>query len=161
MLRVLRILLDRGIAVSVNFGFRWTGDVEEKELTINRVIFTDKSTIGDVLLDGAFQCYSLELSARVKEGIKNCIPPGRYEILMQYSSRFKMETPHLQNVPGRTFIEIHPGNKPADTEGCILLGQTKDVDWVGSSRAAYAALIPKLEEKLSRGKLYISITGNA
>lgn len=123
--------------------------------------FTDKSTIGELFFDSLFECFTLELSARKKDGVKNCIPAGRYEILMLHSARFEMDTPHLQDVPGRTFIEIHPGNRPEDTEGCILLGQGKDVDWVSSSRAAYQALIPKIEAKLAVGKLFIEITGNA
>jgi hypothetical protein len=151
-----------GLYLRISIPFEWTGYImDTPAMTLNRFIFTDNSTIGDLSLDGIHQCWSLELSARVKEGRKVCIPAGRYEILIQWSSRFNMNTPHLLNVPGRTFIEIHPGNKPSDTEGCILLGQTKDVDWVGSSRAAYKELLPKLEDKLTKGKLYIGITGNA
>lgn len=112
-------------------------------------------------MDGEMQCFALEPSARKQDGVKNCIPAGKYEITMQYSARFGMDTPHLQDVPGRTFIEIHPGNKPGDTEGCILLGQGKDIDWVSNSRAAYQALIPKIEKKLELGKFYIEITGAA
>ena len=135
--------------------------MEPETMTLNRSIFTDRSTIGEIYLDGKFECYSLELTTRYIPNQKNCIPAGKYEMLMQYSTRFKMDTPHLQNVPGRTFIEIHPGNKPEDTEGCILVGQTISTDWVGSSRAAYKELIPKLEARLKLGKVYIEITGDA
>lgn len=155
-----RKLLELGINVQ-NAEKRSSDLLAMNKMILNRITFTDNSTIGELLLDGIFQCYTLELSSRIKEGVKNCIPPGEYEILMQYSSRFGMDTPHIQNVPGRTFIEIHPGNSPDDTEGCILLGQTKSVDWVGSSRAAYKELIPKIENKLAQGKLFIGITGNA
>lgn len=128
-------------------------------LVLNRDTFTDRSTIGMVLLDDKFQCYSLELSCRKHDGGKVCIPSGRYELQMQWSTRFNMNTPHLLNVPERTFIEIHPGNKPEDTEGCILLGQTKVTDWIGGSRAAYEELMPKLEAKMKLGKFYIEING--
>lgn len=147
--------------VSITIPFSMTGDNEIEVMILNRVTFTDKSTIGDLFLEGVRQCYTLELSSRKQDGVKNCIPAGSYEILMEWSTRFQMNTPHLQKVPGHTFIEIHPGNKPEDTEGCILLGQTVDTDWVGSSRAAYQALIPKIEKKLETGKLFIGITGNA
>lgn len=129
-------------------------------MILNRLIFTDKSTIGELHIDSTWQCFTLELSARKQPGIKNCITPGKYEIQMQWSARFGMNTPHLQNVPDRTFIEIHPGNKPEDTDGCILLGQGKDTDWVSNSRAAYQALISKIEAKLAQGKFYIDITGS-
>ena len=129
-------------------------------MILNRFIFSERSTIGELFFESKFECYTLELSARKQSGVKNCIPHGKYEILMQWSARFGMNTPHLQNVPDRTFIEIHPGNKPEDTEGCILLGQGKDTDWVSSSRAAYQALIPKIEAKLAQGKFYIDIVGS-
>ena len=136
-------------------------DTPDDMMTLNRTTFTDKSTIGELYIDSALECFTLELSVRKQSGVKNCIPCGKYEILMLWSARFQMNTPHLQNVPDRTFIEIHPGNKPEDTEGCILLGQGKDTDWVSNSRAAYQALIPKIETKLAQGKFYIDITGNA
>jgi hypothetical protein len=152
------VLIRLGL-ISVAIPFNWTGDMEEQDMILTRRDYTDRSTIGDLYLDSVFQCYTLELSTRKQEGVKNCIPSGKYEILMQYSARFEMDTPHLQNVPGRTFIEIHPGNKPEDTEGCILLGQTKEADWVGSSRVAYQELVPKIESKLAQGKLYLEIIG--
>lgn len=135
--------------------------MEDQEIILNRTTFTDRSTIGELFVDGKLECYTLELSARIQPGVKNCIPAGRYEIVMLWSTRFNMNTPHIQNVPGRTFIEIHPGNKPDDTEGCILPGKTKNMDWVGSSRVAYTTLIPKIEKKLADGKLFLAITGNA
>lgn len=146
------------IGIGWTFRFPWTGYVESKLILIRKTI-TDQSTIGDLSLDGVFQCYTLELSCRKQDGKKTCIPSGTYEVLMQWSTRFQMNTPHLQNVPGCTFIEIHPGNSAKDTEGCILLGQTQDIDWVGASRAAYKELIPKIEDRLTRGKLFIEITG--
>lgn len=159
---VFRATIGQDPAISVQIPFSMTGDTEvEAHMILNRVTFTDKSTIGNLLLDGLLQCFTLELSARKQDGVKNCIRPGNYEVIMEWSARFQMNTPHLLNVPGRTFIEIHPGNKPDDTEGCILLGQTVDTDWVGSSRAAYQELMPKLARKLASGKLYIGITGNA
>lgn len=128
-------------------------------LILNRTDFTDKSTIGDLYLDGHWTCFTLELSCRKNAEGKVCIPEGKYEVRMEWSTRFGMNTPHLQNVPGRTFIEIHPGNKPEDTEGCILLGQSKDVDWVSNSRSAYLALVALLAPKFAAGPVYISVTG--
>lgn len=154
----INAILRRGLFISGTVRVGYTE--KDHNITLNRMIFTNRSTIGVMLIDSIMQCYTLELSARKQDGVKNCIVPGKYEVKMQWSTRFKMNTPHLQNVPGRTFIEIHPGNKPSDTDGCILLGKTKDTDWVGSSRAAYNELIPKIEKKLTAGKLYINIVGN-
>lgn len=132
----------------------------DQVIALNRIIFTNRSTIGVILIKNVFECYTLELSARKQVDVKNCILVGKYEIRMRWSPRFRMHLPGLLNVPGRTDVEIHPGNKPEDTNGCILPGQNHKLDWVGSSKAAYNKLVPKLENILKEGPLFINITGN-
>jgi hypothetical protein len=62
------------------------------------------------------------------------------------SQKLGKVVPVIVNVPGRTNIEMHPGNKPADTEGCVVLGLT----WVwaslvGASDTAFEALMRELQ----------------
>ncbi len=116
-------------------------------ITVFRRCFTEKSTIGGMEIDGAFQCYTLEPRRDRSIGKPYCIPPGTYKYAMQYSPRFEMATPHLQDVPGFFLIEIHPGNTQRDTEGCTLVGQVYEPstpDFIGKSRLAYAELIDKI-----------------
>jgi hypothetical protein len=61
-----------------------------------------------------------------------CIPAGRYQILMYPSAAFKAMVPLLQDVPGRTGVELHYGNFTRDpvtgqwlSEGCILCGDAR------------------------------------
>lgn len=103
-----------------------------------------KAICGELFVDGAHECYTLEPSA---SAAYPSIPAGTYPVQLLESPRFGMITPHIQNVPGRSFIEIHPGNAPNDTEGCLLVGDTKDVDWVGSSRYAFEMLLALLERE--------------
>jgi hypothetical protein len=42
-------------------------------------------------------------------------------------------------------VRIHSGNTADDTEGCILVGQTRGKDWIGRSRAAFDLLFAKLK----------------
>ena len=56
-----------------------------------------------------------------------------------------MDVPHVLNVPGFDEIEIHPGNFPGDTEGCLLVGFTRLPDMIESSRAAFADLMARLK----------------
>lgn len=135
--------------------------MDDPQMTLNRLIFTNNSTIGDLSLDGEFLCYTLELSARKQDGVKNCIPPGTYEVQITYSTRFKKDMPLIVNVPGFEGIRIHPGNSSVSTDGCILVGKSKTTDWIGESVAAFNDLYPKIEARLKLGKLYIGITGNA
>jgi len=111
------------------------------ELQIQRGSDDGSSILGKMYIDGIFQCFTLEPSASVAFP---CTPPGRYLVQLLFSPRFQEVTPHIENVPGRSLIEIHPGNKPADTEGCTLVGETESKDWVGSSRDAFEALMAKL-----------------
>ena len=160
-------LLSRLWVFMQGFGVGWmwrtkrTGYVNDKvadKLILTRLEHTDQSTVGELCVDGEHQCWTLEPTQRIGIGGPVCIPIGRYEVLMQWSTRFGMDTPHLQDVPGRTFIEIHPGNFPKDTSGCILVGETKDTNAVNNSRKAFTALVKVLEAKLSEGKCWIEIS---
>ena len=121
-----------------------------------RESFTSKSTEGKLFCNGEFVCYTLEDKDRfLEEGInekvygETAIPRGTYEVVLSRSNRFKKILPEVLEVPGYTGVRIHSGNKPEDSEGCILVGlkNTKvDDDWVGSSKLALEKLMNALEK---------------
>lgn len=112
---------------------------------LTRRWLTALSTCGLLGLDGVFQAYTLEPRSDRSHGKPYCIPAGNYEILLQWSPKFGCLTPHLQNVPGFTEIEIHWGDYPSDTEGCILVGNSHAPDFIGGgTRIAFASLMNKL-----------------
>lgn len=121
-------------------------------ITVERKWFTPNSTTGEMSLNGAFFCYTLEPRADQSQGKPYCIPAGQYQVTILPSARFEMNTPHVMNVPGFDAIEIHPGNYPTNTEGCCLVGQTRDTDFVGNSRTTFA----KLMEQLQQGPITIN-----
>jgi len=128
------------------------------KLNLKRLHKTDKSTIGELSIDGKFECYTLEDVERAEKVFgKTAIPKGTYEVIMTMSNRFKRMMPLLLNVPGYEGVRIHSGNKAEDTEGCLLLGKTRGVDVIGESRDAIAAFYPKLEAALKVGKVTITI----
>lgn len=116
------------------------------KIEIVRFQFTDKSTIGRLYVDGVFECYTLEDKIRDMKikGI-TAIPAGIYKVIIDMSGRFKRLLPLLINVLGFSGIRIHIGNKPEDTEGCILVGQSFTTDWIGSSGKAFDALFAKMQ----------------
>ena len=114
-------------------------------ITVERKWFTPHSTVGEMRLDGAFFCFTLEPRADQTQGKPYCIPAGQYPVTLAMSARFQMITPHVMDVPGFSEIEIHPGNFPKDTEGCCLVGSVRDVDFVGNSRATFSKLMPLLQ----------------
>jgi hypothetical protein len=128
------------------------------KLLLKRLYKTDKSTIGELSIDGKFECYTLEDVER-KEKIfgKTAIPKGTYQVVMTMSNRFKKMMPLLLNVEGFTGVRIHSGNVSQNTEGCLLLGTTRGQDFIGGSRDAIAKFYPKLEQALKVGKVTITI----
>jgi len=56
---------------------------------------------------------------------------------------------------------MHWGNTDIDTEGCILLGQTRGPDFVGHSRDAFDTFWPKFMQALAGGTVSIQVLGGA
>lgn len=130
------------------------------ELRVDRQSKRADCTIGSLSINGQFECFTLE--DPVRDGPKipgnTAIPAGRYEVVVDMSTRFKRFMPHILNVPGFEGIRIHSGNTAADTEGCILLGQTKGITSIGDSVKAFSAFFPKLRAALAAGeKVFIEI----
>jgi len=117
------------------------------KLLLKRTIRTNNSTIGELFIDDKFECFTLEDVERdVKIAGKTAIPKGTYKVIIDRSTRFKRLLPLLVKVPNFEGVRIHPGNTSADTEGCILVGKTKKVDFVGQSKIAFEALFDKMQK---------------
>ena len=102
----------------------------------------DGATLGELTIDGAHECWTLERD--ITEG-KGPIPAGRYQIVVTWSPAFGRLMPLLVRVPGFDGIRIHPGNTVEDTLGCICVGETEGDAFIGASVAAFDALYPKIE----------------
>jgi hypothetical protein len=129
------------------------------QIHVKRIQFSTVSTVGELWIRNWRECFTLEDCVR-KEKLPHltAIPKGRYEIVVNYSNRFRQSMPLLLNVPGFEGIRIHPGNTEHDTDGCILVGKTRGIDFVGQSKAAYAMLFQEIQYVISQGKLFIQIT---
>lgn len=128
------------------------------KIIIKRLHKTSNSTIGELSIDGKFECYTLEdVERESKIYGKTAIPKGTYEIVMTMSNRFKIVLPLLLKVPNFEGVRIHAGNYAKDTEGCILLGQTRGIDFIGNSKKAVFNFLPKLKNALDNGKVYLTI----
>jgi GH24 family phage-related lysozyme (muramidase) len=133
---------------------------EVLKLKLVRNTFTETSTIGELSVNGKFECFILEDPIRPEKiaGV-TAIPSGVYSIVITSSPRFGRDLPLLEDVPGFEGIRIHPGNSAADAEGSLLPGQNKATDFVGKSRTAFAALFEKLRKAKESGKsIEIEIT---
>lgn len=136
----------------------------------------DTYTIGQLLVDGAFFCNTLEDKDRgltrdmplpvikaAKVYGETAIPAGVYDIDMEtrspkyagvewYRKLNGGYMPTICEVPGYTRVLIHPGNTPLDTMGCVLVGQNKVKGQLVNSRATFARLYKLMKDAHDRGE---------
>lgn len=139
------------------------------KLTLKRIALRPTYTIGKLYIDDVYFCDTIEDTVRdlnkngkfdngeKKIHSKTAIPYGTYEIKWTYSPRFKKYTPQLINVPSFEGIRIHAGNTSADTEGCLILGENKQVGKVLNSRATINKFYQIIKEACSNGNVTIEI----
>lgn len=133
-------------------------------------------TIGRLYVDGVYFCNTLEdkdrslkqtdnisVIRRIKVFGETAIPTGTYNVQMNiispkyagiswYQRTCRGRMPRLENVPGFEGVLIHPGNTPADTLGCILVGKNTVVGQVTGSRDTFAALYKKMRSAYEQGE---------
>lgn len=138
-------------------------------LVLKRIYLGQDYTIGKLYIDDIYFCDTLEDKVRdinkdgkfdngeIKIHSETAIPYGTYEIRVTYSNHFKRNLPLLLNVSSFEGIRIHRGNTPADTEGCILLGENKIKGKVINSTQYELALTDKLTNAQKNNKITIDI----
>lgn len=129
-------------------------------IEVKRVTKLPKCTIGEMYVDGVFECYTVEDTVREVKGspVKTwkiphvtAIPSGDYNVRITMSNRFKKLMPLLDGVEGFEGVRIHTGNTAEDTEGCIIVGAGKSITYVTQSRVAMNRLQPKIQAALDVG----------
>lgn len=130
-------------------------------IAVIRKWLTQEATISEVHVNGERLCYGLEDCCREIEGQpveswkvkgETAIPYGTYPVEITYSNRFKKDMLQIMDVPGFDGIRIHAGNTSADTEGCLLVGDIKGNDYVGSSRNALVKVFGTVAAAIHRGE---------
>ena len=120
------------------------------KLLVKREFFAETYTIGKLYVDGVYFCDTLENPVR-PEGVKipneTAIPYGTYEVIVNFSPKFKRILPRLLNVPMFDGILIHRGNSVKDTSGCILVGENKVKGMVLNSTPYEEKLVELLKDK--------------
>lgn len=136
------------------------------KLTVIRYNLQEDYTTGILLIDGIFECFTLEDEHREeKVWGETCVPDGVYEITLRKEGRFhsrysnKFTDFHdgmlwVRNVPNFEYILIHIGNTDEDTAGCLLVGQVaySNKNYIASSTLAYKAMYRKVIKAFDRGE---------
>ena len=103
--------------------------------------------VNTVLMTG----YTLESAGpdTTARGKDRRIPAGLYQVAWHKSPKFNRVVPVLYNeqVPKDRYIEIHAGNYPKHTEGCILVGKWANDEGVFESKATLEALLSFIQGK--------------
>ena len=134
------------------------------ELKLKRKYRNPKYTIGAFSIDSVFFTDSLEDPDRdlnkngkfdgneKKVMHETAIPYGTYDVIVNYSPKFKRRLPRLLNVPHFEGILIHRGNSAKDTSGCILIGENKVVGGLINSTKWELELIKRIDAAVKRGE---------
>lgn len=136
------------------------------EITLTRDLKTKTFSAGELHINGVFQCWTLEDADRDlspsdcsrKVYGETAIPVGRYEVIISFSNRFQKYMPLLLSVPCFEGIRIHSGNRPEDSEGCILVGKEKSAaGTISESRVAFSELMAILTKTAKKEKIFITV----
>lgn len=130
-------------------------------IKIKRIFKGPSYTIGRLELDGKYFCDTLEDCVR-PAGVKvrglTAIPAGNYEVILNWSPRFKRVLPLVLDVAGFSGVRIHAGNCAADTEGCVLVGFNQVKGRLVASRPTLDRLMEKLLAAVKAGgKIWLEI----
>jgi hypothetical protein len=130
---------------------------------LNRVAKKETYTIGKLYVDEKYLCDTIEdkvrdLPKEKKVYGETAIPAGFYEMDLTFSAKFKRDLPLIKNVPFFDGIRIHRGNTAKDTEGCIIVGENKEVGKVINSTGYEVKIMAMLREAKEKGdKIFIQV----
>lgn len=139
------------------------------QLKLVRDTFTDNCTLGKMYVNGTYFCETLEdkdrglnQSLTIEENVRlkvkgeTCIPYGKYKGIVNVSPAKKRALPRLLDVPAFQGILIHRGNNKSATLGCLLVGSTRAVGFIGNTIATELKLVDMLQQ--NGGNFEIEIT---
>lgn len=139
------------------------------ELKLERKIFNETSTEGNLYVNGKWFCNTIEDKVRAKPGQwhsslkiygQTAIPYGKYPVLVTWSNRFKRQLTGVFNVPDFEGIRIHNGTSENSSAGCIIVSY-KDDDAnhkLINDKAAMNDLCKLVEEAQKSEKVFLTIT---
>ena len=102
------------------------------EVVILRDLFFDgQASLGSCLVydnnkKRVFKSVSLERGWINNQNSVSCIPEGVYNLVLEYSPRFKKDLWEIKGVPGRSECKFHTANYWWQLNGCIALGKHED-----------------------------------
>lgn len=151
-----RCWIDEVASISNNILSSMSIDVPDNHLILNRTYYKN-GTHGTVEFPDGTTFETLENPWLNNKNSISCIQEGEYVLKMRNSPVVERTSKgefqkgwEVTDVPDRTYIMWHVGNYVRNTEGCILVGKTRDfadgypVIW--SSAIAFRSFMGKMTE---------------
>ena len=111
------------------------------KIEVHRKYVSPRSIIGEIWIDGQEECFCLEPAETnpVNPGHPCVAAGGPYDVALTFSPHLGYVCPEVLNVPERSEIRHHKGNRPEDTLGCTLYGTSigPAQDWINASKEAF------------------------
>lgn len=135
------------------------------KIELRRIYKGETFSIGNLYVNDVLICNTLEDKVRQLDSEddkvygKTAIPSGSYEVVLSYSNRFQKILPEILNVPFFKGVRIHSGNNEDDTEGCILVGECRNVEegYIYNSKKTMNRLMKILQSADKNEKIFINI----
>jgi len=94
----------------------------------NTKISNDKQSLGVCKIGNEDGSFNFPFFNTLERGWLNnasrvsCIPVGDYDLVYEYSDKFKTKLWEIKGAPGRSECKFHVANFWKDLEGCVSLG---------------------------------------
>jgi hypothetical protein len=134
-------------------------------LQLSRQFVNHTTTVGILTHQGERVCRTLEDKARPNSEFvagQTAIPAGTYQVVVTFSPHLKRFTGLLLGVPHQQdgMVRLHRGEKPSDSEACVLLGLSA-LDWqLDGCAEAEMKVTELLRTMLTNGAVHIEITND-
>lgn len=131
------------------------------ELLVKRFLFDKKYTMSRFYINGELFCFGLEpfdasinkntpiddIKALKEKYGKIAIPLGKYNLIYNWSNKYKKKLPLVLDTPGFAGVRFHSGNTVDDTLACLLLGKFYKNGWLCDSRLCVNKFIEYWKDK--------------
>src|SRR5712664_2040049 len=117
-------------------------------LVLQRQTENSICTMGEIQINGFFSAWTLERQGPQFPSDFHRIDAGIYPITIYPSPHFGRPMP-LLTVPGHQWIEIHYGNWPRNSHGCILVGSQRGENLLYNTKLKFDELFPVIEAAVS------------
>jgi hypothetical protein len=127
------------------------------DLELLREYFPD-GTNGVLKFNNNLICNTIELPWKENKRCISCIPEGKYSLIKRYHEKYGWHL-MLQNVPGRSYILVHPAyNAMKELKGCIATVTKNTGHGTGIyPKKALVKLMALITEQAANETIYLTI----